>query len=259
MRHGKLLVLGDAGRDKHQKKLWLVRCDCGKEAVKLATEVRNGHTRSCGCLKSAGNRRSHGRRQSNHGKPSPEYVAWCNMKARCDNPGWNGFHNYGGRGISYCERWRSFENFFADMGERPPGFTLERNDVHGDYKPLNCRWATRKEQSENRRDNHLVTHKGETLTVSQWAERLGVNYITLLYRLRRGIPLERALQSGSCRKGRRGSKVISYEGETMTVSQWAERIGVSYGVLLSRVKRGVPLERALQPRIYRYRPQGKPL
>ena len=193
MRFGKLTVLGDAGRNRHNKPLWNVRCDCGKQAVKIASMVRNGYTRSCGCMKSAGNSRTHGRRRRN-GKQSREYTAWCNMKARCDNDSNIGFHNYGGRGITYCERWCKFEHFFADMGECPEGLTLERNDVNGNYEPNNCRWATRKEQGANKRVNRRVTFGGETLTVSQWAERLNLSYETLMYRLIRGMPLDRALQ-----------------------------------------------------------------
>lgn len=194
MRFGKLTVLGDAGT-KRQKRLWRVLCDCGVTCVKVATEVRNEHTKSCGCLQRAGRQKTHGhRRFTATGKQSREYTAWRNMKARCDGKNQIGFHNYGGRGIRFCERWQSFEAFLADMGDCPDGLTLERNDVNGNYEPSNCRWATRKEQGINKRVNRRITFNGETLTISQWAEKLNLPYETLMYRLIRRMSLERAMQ-----------------------------------------------------------------
>ncbi len=164
-------------------------------AIKIASMVRNGYTQSCGCLRSAGNRRTHGQSQVNHSKPTRTYVAWLNMKARCDNTKHTGFHNYGGRGIRYCERWLSFEAFHADMGDCPANGTLEREDNSGNYEPGNCRWATHREQCVNKRTNRYIEFNGETLAMSQWADRLHLPYMTLFHRLKRGMPLERALQS----------------------------------------------------------------
>jgi hypothetical protein len=107
------------------------------------------------------------------------------MKKRCYIPSSTGFANYGGRGITVCERWRdSFEAFFADMGPRPsPKHSLERINNGGHYEPGNCRWATKLQQSENRRTNRLFTHNGRTQTISQWSRETGINYYRLHTRL----------------------------------------------------------------------------
>jgi hypothetical protein len=101
--------------------------------------------------------------------------------------------DYRDRGISVCERWQSFENFLADMGERPPGKTIDRIDNDRGYEPGNCRWATPTEQQNNKRTNHRLAFNGETLTVCEWADRVGVNRMTLFGRLRTGWSVEKAL------------------------------------------------------------------
>lgn len=124
------------------------------------------------------------------------------MIGRCENKNDPRFKDYGGRGIKVCERWRhSFPNFLADMGERPPGMSIDRYpDKNGNYEPENCRWATPKEQSNNMRRNHLLTHDGETLTVSQWADRIGLQYSTFSVRIKRGWSMQRALFQNLQRK-----------------------------------------------------------
>jgi hypothetical protein len=111
------------------------------------------------------------------------------MRRRCSNSNARYFKDYGGRGIKVCTRWLGrdgFENFFADMGECPVGFTLDRRDNDGDYEPSNCRWATRKEQARNRRSSRDITIDGRTMTLAAWAEALSVKYTTLRNRLYAG-------------------------------------------------------------------------
>ena len=115
------------------------------------------------------------------------------MRQRCENPGSTQWPHYGGRGITVCARWQDFANFFADMGERPANCTLDRIDNDGPYSPENCRWATQKEQTNNRRRNRMITFGGETKTLQQWAERTGINHSTILMRFKLGWPVERAL------------------------------------------------------------------
>lgn len=110
------------------------------------------------------------------------------MLARCLNPNEQAFPNYGGRGIVVCERWLTFENFYDDMGDPPPGTSLDRVDNNRGYGPDNCRWATPKQQGRNKRNNRLVTRHGETMPMAAWIEHLGLNATTVYERQRRGWP-----------------------------------------------------------------------
>lgn len=114
------------------------------------------------------------------------YSTWAGMKARCSNPNEPGFRHYGGRGIAVCERWQEFEGFYADMGEPPDGYSLERIDNEKGYSPENCKWATRTEQNNNTRVNVRITALGQTLTATQWARRLGVPAGTIFNHRSRG-------------------------------------------------------------------------
>lgn len=126
---------------------------------------------------------------------TPQYHAWVAMRARCNNPNDAAYANYGGRGIGVCERWSVFENFFEDMGPRPARFQLDRVDNDGDYTPDNCRWVAQRDNLNNKRTSHVIEHGGERLTVSQWAERLGIHPRTLFNRIHRGWAIDRALSA----------------------------------------------------------------
>ena len=115
------------------------------------------------------------------------------MMRRCYKIGFSAYPPYGGQGITVCKHWHTFANFYADMGERPEGKTLDRIDNAGNYEPSNCRWATPKEQSQNRRSVRLMTYAGETMNMSDWASRLGITKTALSRRIEAGWPLERAL------------------------------------------------------------------
>ncbi|NUP53400.1 MAG: hypothetical protein HOW97_39675 [Catenulispora sp.] len=120
------------------------------------------------------------------------------MLSRTGNPKNSEYHNYGGRGITVCDQWRSYENFAADMGQTfSPELELDRTDVDGPYSPENCRWATRAEQQRNKRTNHAITWRGRTLVVTDWAELLGLKPNTVVHRLRRGWTVDRALTTGA--------------------------------------------------------------
>ena len=112
------------------------------------------------------------------------------MRQRCSNSNNKDWNHYGGRGITVCERWLSFENFLADMGPKPPGLSLERIDNDGNYEPGNCKWATNLEQMRNRRCSIYLTISGERLPLIEWARRYGVRYGTAHRRFRKGVPPE---------------------------------------------------------------------
>ena len=186
---GRLLVVE---RLKNRKgfTMWRCICDCGNERNVLGCSLGNGNTKSCGCLGVDRRREA----TVKHGMSgSGTYQTWAHMVQRCTNPKRWDYKHYGGRGISIFSEWLDFSCFLRDMGERPPRLTLDRINNSGNYEPGNCRWATRKEQSNNSRVPVVLTLAGKSMNIAQWADELGVNRDMLYMRRFRGWPVERIL------------------------------------------------------------------
>ena len=197
---GRLTVIRFNGITKSNIYMWQCVCECGNKKTVSSSNLKRGYTRSCGCIRVENAKRTAliNCDTTTHGMTgTTEYRTWQAMKKRCINPKDKYYSIYGGRGIKVCDRWlESFENFFEDMGEKPtPSHTLDRfPNKNGNYELTNCRWATQKEQQNNRTNNHIIEHEGLSLTLSQWSEKLGIKSSTLRERLRkRGWSTEEAL------------------------------------------------------------------
>lgn len=168
----RLTLLDELPAEKGKRRKGRFLCECGVETTTSIGRVSSGVTRSCGCLRSdlaIKNNTKHGLRKTG------SYGTWCAMIARCSNPKSQRFKDYGGRGITVCERWHSFSLFYADMGDRPQGMTLDRIDNDKGYSPDNCRWATKSEQVQNQRKRKGCTsrYRGVNATSSgSWQARI---------------------------------------------------------------------------------------
>jgi hypothetical protein len=178
---------------------WVCICDCGKQTRSFKSALRSGASQSCGCLRlELSSKRGKGaKRHVTHGlSGTPEYGVWYTMRRRCDDPNVEKYPQYGGRGISVCDRWHKFENFIADMGRRPgPGFSIERRNNDGDYEPANCTWATMREQSYNKRNTRLLTYRGREINARQASEVAGVPKNNIFARLYRGWSVELSIET----------------------------------------------------------------
>lgn len=188
-KYNKLTVLSKV-ETNHNGYVYECLCDCGNKKVIEGKSIRSGLTKSCGCIRS----QYVSTKNKTHEKTNTgAYKSWRAMKTRCTNLNTPSYKNYGERGITICDRWLNFENFYEDMGDRPEGKTLERIDNSKGYSRENCKWASKKEQNRNTRQVKLLTYEGETLCMKEWAEKLSIPYSTLQDRIRRGWNVERAL------------------------------------------------------------------
>jgi hypothetical protein len=186
---GQWTILKEAPRISIKRRLWLCQCSCGKKKTKRSDNLSANS--SCGHDKF-----DHG--HCRKGKSTPTYEAWRSMIKRCTDPNNASYKRYGEIGVKVCKRWRtSFENFLKDVGEKPPGKSLDRYpNNRGDYKPTNVRWATAQQQADNKTNNHLINFKGQTKTITQWAELIGISDTGLHYRIiKAGWSIGRALNT----------------------------------------------------------------
>lgn len=171
--------------------MWKCRCDCGNETIVRADDLKSGCSKSCGCYA----REMATILNTSHGGTGTRlYNIWNLMKDRCLNPNNKRYECYGGRGITVCEEWMEFEPFrdWSMSNGYADNLTIDRKDNDGNYEPSNCRWATHKEQANNRSNNHYLTYNGETHTIAEWAEIKGINKDVLRSRINIGWQIERA-------------------------------------------------------------------
>jgi len=194
-RYGRLTVVASGGRDKRGRSRWECVCDCGNVKIIDGYRLKHGDTLSCGCLQKERARDAHMKHGYNKkGSCTKEYNSWLHMLSRCYNTKNKSYRYYGGRGIKVCDEWKDFRKFIEDMGDCPKDKeSIDRIDNNGDYTPENCRWADRSEQNNNKNSNVFITHNGETLTITEWAKRLGTNDCTIRGRIRRGWKVEDAV------------------------------------------------------------------
>ncbi len=190
-RRGRWTVIKEANaRDPYGARMYICVCDCGRSREVRASALKSGQSGSCGCT-SADAQVTHGMSRSRL------YGVWRGMLARTENSRHVEYENYGGRGIRVCDRWHRFELFARDVAQGyERGKQPDRIDNGGNYEPGNCRWISQQANQRNKRTNHQVTWRGRTLIVQEWAELLGINANTLVYRLKRGWSVDRALSKG---------------------------------------------------------------
>lgn len=177
--------------------MYLCRCTCGTEKNVNAGSLRRGLSKSCGCWRQEYGIIA-GKSTATHGcTRSPTHNSWTAMRARCrgrNNKAHRDWVGYAARGIKVCDRWMKFENFLADMGERPSNkHSIDRIDVDGNYEPGNCRWATSSQQRNNKRNSDWLTVGAETLTLAEWANKIGIGRSTLRKRVDMGWPPSRVV------------------------------------------------------------------
>lgn len=192
---GKLTVIQRGKTVKRSKGTivyWLCVCECGNRAEVVGGDLKSGRTLSCGCYQRRRSKEFH----TSHGLCHTRlHEIWTGMKTRCANPKNSHYRHYGGRGITVCKEWQSFEPFYewAMANGYSDDLTIDRINNDGNYEPNNCRWATTKQQMNNYSRNRLITYDGVTKTMSEWSNHVGLKYSVLCDRMRRNWPIERAL------------------------------------------------------------------
>ena len=230
---GRLTVKEKLG-SRNQKTVWLCACECGQATEVVTNKLTSGHTKSCGCYRNEFGV-VHG--MINHSACN----TWKSMMARCYNENHMYYSYYGGKGITVCDEWHDFDTFCKDMGERPEGCSLDRIDGGLGYSLSNCRWATAKEQANNRSNNTIIEAFGKSLTLSQWADELDCSNEVVSQRIRNGWSVEDAVSRPVGK-----NKALTFKGMTKNLSQWAKETGIAYTTIVSRYNRGLAADDILK-------------
>lgn len=217
---------------------WDCMCRCGFRAALLVSELRYGRKACDACISSA---------RAERVARSRSRSLWKGMWDRCERKNHKAYHRYGGRGISVCERWRSFDNFYSDMGPRPVGKTLDRKNNDGNYEPGNCRWATKREQMGNTRANHWLELDGVRMHVTDWSRKTGLLAVTIKNRLKLGWSIRRALETkadsyANCHRGSKSPNAKLSESDVVEMRRLHREKTLGYRRLAKKF--GVRVETA---------------
>lgn len=231
-KYNRLLILEELYN--YNRRTFLCLCDCGIYKKVALNVLKSGNTKSCGCYSKYKSSQRKGVSNTHnivHGMiNTSEYKSWCSMKERCYNVNNKKYKDYGGRGITICDMWlNSFENFYADMGAKPSeSHSIDRIDVNGNYEPNNCRWATKKQQSNNKRNNIFYEYKNKKMTLGDISELVNVSYQLLWNRIhKQKMSLEDAIKYNN--------KLYLYNNEYLNLTQIAKIINIPMRTLWNRI------------------------
>lgn len=204
LRCNSLTVIGPTDEYRGTSRLWLCQCDCGNTTKQPSYWLIHGKRKSCGCKT---NQIISAARTRHGDTDCPTWKSWSSMLDRCYLKSHKSYTDYGGRGISVCDDWLTYENFRADMGERPSGKTLGRIDNNGPYCKENCEWQSYKTQARNRRNSHVISYNGASMSMADWADRMRLPYCTLQKRIENGWNISDALNRPA--KQQRNSRAVA--------------------------------------------------
>ena len=238
---GRWTVISDEYIGKGSNKKYLCQCSCEKQIQRYVRgwNLINGDSKSCGCLTSETVKK----RRTIHGETGTRlYNLWVSMKERCNNPNNSRYHRYGGRGITVCKEWRdSFLNFkkWAYENGYQENLSIDRKDNDGNYEPSNCKWATNKEQCNNRSTNIVIKYKGVEKTATEWSKETGIDSHTIIKRYKQNRPLEEVFAKNL------KNIMIEYNGEIHSISEWSKIKGIERTTIWSRYDKGLRIEDVL--------------
>lgn len=230
---------------ENKKTIWECKCDCGNVINLTIRSLVCGHIKDCGCQRSIRN----AKHSTKHGLAKTRlYHIFQGMKVRCYNKNDHSYPRYGQRGITICDEWMKDITKFVEWANKngyKDGLSIDRIDPNKGYFPENCRWVNFKIQANNKTNNKLVTFNGETHTVSEWADKLGMKRKILEQRIRNSEASKYSLEEAFSKKVREHDIMLTFKGKTQNIKSWAEEIGLPYSALNQRIYHGWDIERAL--------------
>jgi len=241
---GRLTILA-IQQDESRRAIAFWQCSCGRCGTTKISNILRGYRRSCGCLAQDRSTSEVFKTQNiKHGKCNTKvYNIWRGMHNRCRNSKDKCWHRYGGRGITVSDAWKSFEQFYADMGDPPVGCSIDRKDNEGNYCKENCRWATILEQANNTSTNKIYAYNSKRYTIADLARELKINSSTLGKHLREGWDIPKIL---ACYANPDGTLAhykifVEHNGVSVPLRQLAKELGLSYSTARDRLRKGYPL------------------